>query len=204
VCNEGELNSAFDDIAPEDDIALIQSFIDSPEYRLFLIDGEIAFAYGKSRAALRGDGQTTVRALCARILQGESPRASGLLTSSYFNTQLAARGLIADSILLKGFEIPVDFVANISAGGTFHGLLEPQPDLKSWARRLSASISLRVTGIDVFSPSRLENVDDIVVTDVNGSPNLGTLFEMGHRELVFGVWRTILRKTFDEPWPEDF
>src|SRR5258708_40238890 len=105
----------------KDGLDPIQWFIDSLESRLFLIDGAIAFAYAKSRATLRGDGQTTVRTLCARISQGESPRASGLLTSSYFSPHLVAHGLTADSILPKAFEIPVDFVANISAGGTFQG-----------------------------------------------------------------------------------
>jgi glutathione synthase/RimK-type ligase-like ATP-grasp enzyme len=201
VCSEHELNHAFDDISPADEIALIQSFIDAPEYRLFLIDGEIAFAYGKTRATIEGDGHATVRALCEVIVQRGIPRVPDLLNSSYFRAQLEKRGVSANSILPRGMEIPIDFVANISAGGALLGLLEPGPQLRAWARRLASSVSLRVTGVDIFSPSGLADVQDILVTDINGSPNLGTLYDLGYRELVFDVWQTILRKTFDEPWP---
>ena len=61
-----------------------------------------------------------------------------------------------------------------------------------------------MTGIDVFSRSELTDPSDFIVTDVNGAPNLGTLYDLGYRDLVMGVWRDILRKTFDEPWPEEF
>src|SRR5580693_5823804 len=40
VRSEGNLGAALDAIAEIDDVALIQSFVDAPEYRLFLIDGE--------------------------------------------------------------------------------------------------------------------------------------------------------------------
>jgi hypothetical protein len=76
--------------------------------------------------------------------------------------------------------------------------------LRDWARKLAGTVSLRVTGLDLFSRSELADVNDIFVTDVNGSPNLGTLYDLGHRELVLEVWRSILDKTFDNSWPEGF
>jgi glutathione synthase/RimK-type ligase-like ATP-grasp enzyme len=201
VRDEGGLNAALDDIGAIDEIGLVQAFIDAPEYRLFLVDGEIAFAYAKSRAMIRGDGTTAIRRLFDAL--APAPDASPDL-SLFFRSQLAARGLTLDSVLAAGKEIPVSFVSNISAGGRFAGFFQPTSDLKLWARKLARTVSLRVTGIDVLSPSRLASLDDIVVLDVNGSPNLGTLFDLGHRDLVFEVWRTILNKTFDEAWPEGF
>lgn len=196
VRREADLAAALDAIAVEDEIALIQRFVDEPEFRLFLIDGAIAFAYAKARAEILGDGRTPIAALCAVV------RANA--GSPFFMAQLAARGLTIESPLGAGARLAVDFVSNISANGRFSGFIEPSPALRNWASRLARTVSLRVTGIDVFSRSRLLDPGDIIVTDVNGSPNLGTLYDLGHRDLVFDVWSTILRKTFDEPWPEGF
>lgn len=202
VSDEKGLNAALDEIAGADDIALIQSFVDAPEYRLFLIDGEIAFAYRKSRPAVQGDGRSTIEDLLGR--RNSDQHAPHILASNYLSRQLEARTLTLKSVLAKEARLEVDFVANLSAGGRFEGFIELSEDVRAWARRLAGAVSLRITGVDVFSQSNLSNVDDIIVTDVNGSPNLGTLFDLGYRDLVFGVWRTILRKTFDEPWPEGF
>ncbi len=57
IGSEAELSAALDAIAREDDLALIQRFVDAPEFRLFLVDGEIAFLYRKSRSAIVGDGK---------------------------------------------------------------------------------------------------------------------------------------------------
>jgi cyanophycin synthetase len=196
VHNETDLEAAFNAIALEDEIALVQRFIDQPEFRLFLIDGEIVFAYAKSRAEITGDGKTTIADLCAA--------AKADSASTFVKAQLATRGLTPESRLEAGKTLAVDFVSNISANGRLAGFVEPTASLRSWARRIARTVSLRVTGIDVFSRSRLGEPEDIVVTDVNGSPNLGTLYDLGYRDLVFDVWGTILRKTFDEAWPEGF
>ncbi len=95
-------------------------------------------------------------------------------------------------------------MSNISAGGQFTGFIEPSEPLRVWARGIARTIGLRVTGIDAFSHSALRDPADIIVTDVNGSPNLGTLHDMGHTKIVQDVWTHILHKTFDEPWPAGF
>lgn len=199
VRDEDAFNVALDVISGSDYIALVQSFIDAAEYRFFLVDGEIAFAYRKSRPTVTGDGRASVRELCER----RDP-ANVSFHSGYLGAQLAARALTIDSVLPHGAELAVDVVANLSAGGCFDGFIEPSAEVRDWARRLAEAVSLRVTGIDLFSVSELKDANDIIVTDVNGSPNLGTLHDLGNHDLVFRVWRTILRKTFDEPWPERF
>jgi glutathione synthase/RimK-type ligase-like ATP-grasp enzyme len=204
VRNEAVLEASLDGIAEVDAIALVQVFVEAPEFRLFLIDGEIAFAYAKERTHIVGDGRSTAQALCEHLAGDDPVRYRELASSRYFMEQLARGGLALASVVPAGTAIPVDFVSNISARGTFAGFVEPHSALRAWARTLAKAVSLRVTGVDLFSPSRLADLGDIIVTDVNGSPNLGTLFDLGHRDLVLDVWRTILRKTFDEPWPEGF
>jgi glutathione synthase/RimK-type ligase-like ATP-grasp enzyme len=197
--NEEGLNAALDVIGAADHIGLIQSFVDSPEYRLFLVDGEIAFAYRKSRPAILGDGQMTI----GELLTAGRPAADASV-SDYLRKQMLSRALTLQSVLEAGARLETDIVANLSAGGHFAGFIEPSQNTRAWARKLAKAVSLRVTGVDVFSASELTDLDDAIVTDVNGSPNLGTLFDLGHRDLVFAVWQIILRKTFDEPWPKGF
>jgi len=204
VQNEPELIVALEEIAQIDDLALIQAFVDAPEFRLFLIDGEIAFAYRKVRSEIVGDGESTVRDLCARLASERPEPFASLPTSSYLRSQLKAHGLTWDTVLGRNVRLAVDFVSNISASGRFDGFLTPSDALRAWASRLATTVSLRVTGVDIFSPSRFSETDDIIVTDVNGSPNLGSLYDLGHKDLVFDVWSSILKKTFDDPWPEGF
>jgi len=199
VRSRAELTMALEEIAEIDDVALIQTFIDEPEFRLFLVDGEIAFAYRKARTTIVGDGEQTITSLCRTAAP-----LFDIRRSSFLQAVLRARALDDNSVLPRGEELAIDFVSNISASGRFAGFIEPSSDVREWARRLARTASLRVTGIDVFSRSALADPEDFVVTDVNGAPNLGTLYDLGYRDLVMGVWRNILRKTFDEPWPEEF
>jgi cyanophycin synthetase len=206
VTNETDLRHALDVITGEDEIALVQSFVDQPEFRLFLVDGEIMFIYRKTRASITGDGLANVRELCAALAAGaRKPVDLKMLQASPFLAwRLRSRRLTLESILPKGDVLQVDAVSNISAGGQFTGFIEPSEPLRNWARGIARTIGLRVTGIDVFSRSELADTTDIVVTDVNGSPNLGTLHDMGHKKIVQDVWKHILHKTFDEPWPPEF
>ena len=206
VTSETDLRHALDMITGEDEIALVQSFVDEPEFRLFLVDGEIMFIYRKTRASITGDGLANVRELTTALAAGARKPIDlkTLLASPFLAWRLRDRELTPESILPKGDTLQVDAVSNISAGGQFTGFIEPSEPLRIWARGIARTIGLRVTGIDAFSRSELRDPSDIVVTDVNGSPNLGTLHDMGHRAIVQDVWKHILTKTFDEPWPEGF
>lgn len=194
-----DLAAALDAIAGIDDVALIQSFIDQPEFRLFLVDGEITFAYRKARTTIEGDGKRTIAELCKAM-----SAMFDLGHAGFLQAEMQVRGLNGNTVLPSGGILAIDFISNISASGRFAGFLDPAPSVRDWARRLARTVSLRVTGIDVFSHSKLADPSDFIVTDVNGAPNLGTLYDLGYRDLVMGVWRDILRKTFDEPWPEEF
>jgi len=191
------LARAFTSIATIDNIALVQSLVDEPEFRLFLIDGEIAFAYRKLRPFIEGDGKKSIQALWQDKRHDEVP-------PPYFHYVCQRKNLRPDSILSPGERLEIDFIGNLAAGGQFAGFVQPTPQLGAWALRLAQTVSLRVTGIDVFSHSELRDPGDIIVTDVNGAPNLSTLYDLGHRDLVLAIWRRILDKAFSGSWPEGF
>lgn len=177
-------------IAAEDPVCLIQTLIDAPEYRLFLVGGRVQFCYAKSRPAAVADGVSTVSALL------EAEAEPGLIDDAYLELALARRGWRMDSVPAAGERLELGFVANISNAGRFAGLVEVSPAVAAWAERLHRSIPLEVMGVDVFSASSLADADDLVVTDVNGSPALATLHDLGYRDLVRDVWREILQRYF--------
>jgi len=145
-----------------------------------------------------------VRGLC-EVKTRSSPDAEwNPLWSEYLRATLALRRLSLESVLAPGETLAIDFISNISANGRFEGFIEAPKALRDWAKRLAQAVSLRVTGLDLFSHSEFADFGDIIVTDVNGSPNLGTLYDLGHRELVLEVWRDILDKSFENSWPEGF
>ncbi len=138
VTGEAELHAALDAVAREDEIALVQSFVDRPEFRLFLVDGEIMFGYRKTRASIAGDGRRSVCELCAAL--GSHKQAGAILDSPFLAWRLARRGLTRQSVLPAGERLQIDAVSNISAGGQFTGFVALSDVLRDWARGLARTV----------------------------------------------------------------
>ena len=175
-------------IAEHDPVCLLQAYIEAPEFRLFLVGGEVGFCYAKSRPAVVGDGVAPL----AKLIE----RSNKNVDRDFLDMTLCRGGRSLDSVPDAGERLELGFVANISSVGSFGGFVEVSEAVAAWARRLHRSIPLEVMGVDVFSASQLADPDDLVVIDVNGSPGLATLYDLGHRELVRDVWRTILERYF--------
>jgi cyanophycin synthetase len=171
-------------IAALDLIGHVQKLIDDPEFRLFIVKGEIIFAYRKGRPQILGDGRATIAALLTRAGRAVNPR--------YIAYRLSAAGLGPQSVLAEGAVLPVDFIANLSARGDFLGFVEPCEALRDWARHLHAALPLHVMGVDVFSRSALGAPEDFIVTDINASPALTTLAGLGQKAMVAAAWDRIL------------
>jgi len=171
-------------LAAVDLIGHAQRLIDDPEFRLFIVKGEIIFAYAKGRPQIKGDGGTSIAALLTK--------AERRVNSRYVEVRLRSEGLTPQSILDAGRVMPVDFIANLSARGDFLGFIEPGENLRAWARRLHHALPLHVMGLDVFSASRLAEPGDLIITDINASPALVTLQALGHEAIVAEAWDRIL------------
>lgn len=189
--NAAEAMADLEAIAAIDLIGHLQHLIDDPEFRLFIVKGEIVFCYRKGRPFITGDGQSSIQALATPA------RKAGLANRRYLEHVLGRRGFTQDSILPKGEILPVNFIANLGASGDFLGFVGVSETLRAWARRLHAGLPLAVMGIDVFSASSLADPGDFIVTDVNASPALMTLHALGHEDVVEEAWDRILTIPFD-------
>jgi len=175
-------------IAAVDLIGHVQHLIDDPEFRLFIVKGEIVFCYRKGRPFVTGDGRSAIHALTRPLRGLSNPR--------YLALQLHRRGLTQDSVLPEGETLPVNFIANLGASGDFLGFVSVPESLRAWVRQLHARLPLSVMGIDVFSASGLADRADFIVTDINASPALTTLYDLGHHDVVEEAWEKILTIPF--------
>jgi len=177
-------------MAAKDAIGHVQQLIHAPEFRLFIVEGEIVFGHARGKPVVIGDGRRSIRDLT------RASQVGSLRDARYLAHVTAARGLTLDSVLPEGELLPVSFITNLSASGALLGFVEPSEALQLWARRLYAGFPLKVMGLDVFSASSLADPGDIIVTDVNASPGLTMVYGAGHRDVVERVWERILASVF--------
>jgi D-alanine-D-alanine ligase-like ATP-grasp enzyme len=177
-------------MAAKDAIGHIQLLLDAPEFRLFIVEGEIVFCHARGRSFVTGDGRRSLRDLL------HTGGIQKLCDARYLAHAMSVRGLTMESVLPAGERLSVSFITNLSASGALLGFVEPGDALRAWARRFYEGFPLAVMGLDVFSTSSLEDPTDIVVTDVNATPGLTQIYEHGHHDVVARVWERILEIPF--------
>jgi glutathione synthase/RimK-type ligase-like ATP-grasp enzyme len=195
VDDEAELTAYAGRAAARTGAILVQRIIDLPEYRLFLLDGEVRFAYRRLANELEGDGasvrDTLSRHNAACIAAGLSPVAE---QCGWIRRQLDRLGLGLDDPLPPGTRFRPSPRGNISAGGRIAEFRQDVPPLvATWARRLFETLPLRVCAIDLFA-SEITDPDGFVVIEVNGNPSLTGVATLRRRDVVIDLWVEICRR----------
>ncbi len=188
-------------IAKVSGVALIQEYINQPEYRIFVVGDRVEYIYQRTKPMVVGDGRKTIKQLIAEM-NAQIPIASHQIkTDSPFMQSVVAD--LADSlntVIPNQEQIQVAAHANLSSGGAMVGLTEQVPDwLHIWAAQVAQSLGLKVAGIDVFSAAPIFNIrsgDDLVIIEVNSNPNLAGICENGRADLADKIWKKILLKFF--------
>lgn len=193
--DETELVAAFERIASKDHSAIVQEFLELPEFRIFMLDGKVRFAYRKSRGRVVGDGATPIDVLVRRC----TPEPEEVLESPFFRRNLDQQGLAANDTLERGKTLEITPVANLAAGGKISGFYESVPDpVREWASGIADALGLRLLGIDGLFPDGLERPGSALVLDVNGSPTLTSVYHSGRSELALTIWKDILQLALSE------
>jgi glutathione synthase/RimK-type ligase-like ATP-grasp enzyme len=188
-------------IAKVSSVALIQEYINQPEYRIFVVDNRVEFIYQRTKPMIVGDGIKTVRQLIAEM-NAQIPIASHQvkIDSPFMQTVLASQTSSLDEVLAKQERLQVAAHANLSSGGAMVELTEQVPEwLHAWAAQVAYSLGLRVAGIDVFSATPLSDAtsdNDVIIIEVNSNPNLAGICENGRADLAGEIWKKILLKFF--------
>lgn len=163
------------------DQVIIEKHIYGNDYRILVINYELAAVSKRIPAIVTGDGSSTIQELIDQLNQ-HPDRGEGhekILTKIKIdkNTQsiLKEHGLTLNSILKKDKELRIKDTANISSGGTAYdvtGLIHPQNILL--AERAARLIGLDICGIDMIAEDIgiPVNRDNGAILEINAAPGL--------------------------------
>lgn len=199
VYDETQLNQQLDALARLSHIALIEKVIDQPEYRLLVVNGRIEYAYRKEPARLIGDGIKTIADLLTDHNQKLQPKYHVRDDNTFFQQQLKENGYRLASVLPKNESLFISAANNLSTGARLADYTEQfTPACRAWTKRLVELFGLSVCGLDIFSPSGLDDPVAFTVIEINQNPHLAGIYDAGKREKVLAIFTTVLREFFHE------
>lgn len=154
---------------------LVQPVIDAREYRVFVLNGRVLFAYEKQRASVTGDGVSSLAALARE--RRETMEARDGEGRVYHAADIAPAGA---ALFLNG---PRNRAAG---GGAFGFTTEVEPAMADLALRCCAALDLKLAAVDLFEGSDLGEAR--VVLEVNSNPAIKTLEDFGRWDLIEAIW----------------
>jgi D-alanine-D-alanine ligase-like ATP-grasp enzyme len=167
-------------------VAIVETAVDMPDYRLVVLDGELISAYERKPLAVTGNGNSTIKQLLAQT-QAEyfNQGRDTLIDSSDARIikYLAKLGLGIDSVPTINQEVTVMPISNLSAGGTS---VDVTPDVSSrWsdlASFVAQNFNLRLCGLDLACQDITRADSDYNVLEVNSSPGLDHYASSGQQQ----------------------
>jgi D-alanine-D-alanine ligase-like ATP-grasp enzyme len=162
------------------DSILIQPIVTGNEYRIFLLDDEIAYSARKYPPFVSGDGVRSIGDLL--IAHNEALRAHGLSPVS------ASPDAVLGIVLPKGERWEIPGRMNLSAGGTMVLEAAPSDAALTLARAATRALGLRVAAVDMFTDIGGEP-GAMQVIEVNANPSIRLLEESGRSDLILKIWR---------------
>lgn len=164
------------------DAVLIQPIVTGLEYRIFLLDDEIAFSARKYPPSVLGDGARSVRDLL--IAHNADLQARGLSPSS----ATAIPGASLDVVLPAGERWKIPGRMNLSAGGTMVFEAPRSEAAFTAARKATRALGLRVAAVDLFTDIG-GDPDAMRIIEVNSNPSIRLLEELDRGDLILKIWR---------------
>jgi glutathione synthase/RimK-type ligase-like ATP-grasp enzyme len=175
------------------DICIVQEYIKAPEFRIFVVNGEIQFSYKRSAASIKWDWKSNINSLLKKSWN------NFIKKSKFFLTELEKNNLKLGSILLKNQTISLHSKTNISAWGDISELKTKHgKKVKKWAKNLVSKFDIWVTGIDVFAPNGINSPKDFIIIELNSNPSLVGTYKLWYKKLVIKTWKKILESYFWE------
>jgi len=201
VSNLEELEVHIDHIAERFHGALMQPVLEGREWRVFMIDGALMFAYQRARPALKGDGVHSISELLMAINQHHTDHGVSLIDarSGFLQGNLKSTGLSLDSVMQEGEELIYSARANISAGGQITGYTEEIPnEMLHWARKVMRALRIRVGAIDFFERGASQGSNGLDLIEVNSNPSLTGLLTTGREDKAREIWARVCERFFAE------
>ncbi len=160
---------------------LIQRVVSGLEYRVFLLDEEIAYSARKYPPFVLGDGTSSIRDLV--IAHNEALRSRGLSPVSV----TADRHTSLDVVLPKGERWDIPGRMNLSAGGTMILEAPRSQAALTLAKKAARALGLRVAAVDIFTDIE-GDPEAMRVIEVNSNPSIRLLEESNRSDLILKIW----------------
>jgi hypothetical protein len=180
VHGEASLDRYLREVSRHYDAILIQPAVSGIEYRIFLLDDEVAYAARKYPPVIVGNGISSIRDLLNAhnaVLQ-----ARGLSPAS------ADRDTSLNTVLAKGERWEIPGRMNLSAGGTMRIEMPRSATAITLARQAARTLGLRVAAVDLFTDIGGER-DAVGIIEVNSNPSIRLLEESDRGDLILKIWR---------------
>lgn len=175
---EADIRAAFEAARLVSRRVIVERFIRGRDYRVLVINGDIAAVAERAPARIIGDGARSIEELIA--IQNADPRRgrghANVLTrielDQALTKLLAAKGLALDDVPVADELIVLREAANISTGGeAIDRTDEIHPDNAQIARRAAALIGLDIAGIDIVCPDIARPMRDAgAIVEINAAP----------------------------------
>lgn len=187
---------------------VVESYIPGTDYRVLVIDGQVAAAAELRPPAVTGDGTTAIGGLAA-ALNADPRRGAGhsrVLTQVQLDdaalAHLAAGGLTPDTVPAAGQVVTLRRNGNLSTGGTSRDVTDLiHPDVAELCRRAAGAACLDVCGVDIRledigAPLRGAGSQKAAVIEVNACPGLRM-----HLSPTEGAARNVAAAIIDRLYP---
>lgn len=205
--DEPALIQAIQTVWEADYIALVQQVAPGTDVRLDFLDGTFLAGYRRRPVEIRGDGQQTIRALLKNRDQrfGDDEFFGRRKAEELWTRKVTNRGWTAETVLPPGQKLSFDNpVLNLNRWATAEVLDDvPEPWLR-FCLSVGQVLHLRHFGLDLRVPIsqkgrdwRDENPQTSVIIEVNASPALVQLHDLGYTDKAITGQARILRALFD-------
>ena len=182
VHGEAALDRYFLAVSQYYDAVLIQPIVAGLEYRIFLLDGEVAYSVRKYPPFVLGDGVRTIRDLL--IAHDAALQARGLSSAA----ATAVSEPSPDTVLSAGERWEIRGRTNLSAGGKMVFEAPRSEAAFTAARKAAQALGLRVAAVDIFTDIG-GDPDAIRVIEVNSNPSIRLLEQSDRGDLILKIWR---------------
>ncbi len=175
VHNTAELDDTFEHYNTERvKVALVESALEMPDYRLLTFDGKLVNAYERQPLSVVGDGEKSIKDL----LEEKDAHFKDLERDIHLESQLpeitrfiGRSGLLLTDVIPASTTLRLLDVSNLSAGGTPHDVSEIIND--RWvdlAVKIAKGFNLRICGVDLACADITDENSNYSVIEVNATP----------------------------------
>jgi cyanophycin synthetase len=162
---------------------IVETYIPGKDYRVLVVDGQVTAAAEMRPPSVTGDGRKSVTELVEEVNadprrgHGHSRVLTKITIDDVALTQLAANGLVPNSVPAAGQEVSLRQNGNLSTGGSSIDVTDlVHADVAELCRRAACATGLDICGVDLRLADIGEPIfgtaQEVAVIEVNACPGL--------------------------------